>query len=176
MMIFPLRHRFGLVTDLFETNILNLIVVVGVVVTFVGDALNSVLDQRRRAIVSTLEDVDKKARRAQEQLESARARLSSARLRSQEIRSQAIRNAEKESLKIQQQLEADMSRLQEESDQCVQIEQKKLVQNIARQVACTALDQVERDLLVAFRSGSSARLKQSELNEFHIRETLCQLK
>jgi F-type H+-transporting ATPase subunit b len=67
-----MRHGFGLNTILFETNILNLIVVVRIVVTVVGDALRNLLDQRRKVILSTLQEADKKAREAQNRLEEAK--------------------------------------------------------------------------------------------------------
>jgi F-type H+-transporting ATPase subunit b len=57
-----MRHGFGLNTNLFETNVLNLIVVVRIVVTVVGDALRNLLDQRRKVILSTLQEADKKKR------------------------------------------------------------------------------------------------------------------
>ena len=63
-----MRHGFGLNTNLFETNVLNLAVVVGVVVTVVGDAVQSLLNQRRQNILSTLAEADKKAREAQKQI------------------------------------------------------------------------------------------------------------
>ena len=66
-----MRQGFGFNTDLFETNVLNLAVVVGIVVTVVGDAVQSLLDQRRQNILSTLAEADKKAREAQKRLEEA---------------------------------------------------------------------------------------------------------
>jgi PII-like signaling protein len=59
---FQMRHGFGFNTNLLETNVLNLSVVVRIVVKVVGDALRELLDQRRKAIVSTLTEADKKKR------------------------------------------------------------------------------------------------------------------
>ena len=56
-----MRQGFGFNTNLFETNVLNLAVVVGIVVTVVGDAVQSLLDQRRQNILSTLAEADKKS-------------------------------------------------------------------------------------------------------------------
>lgn len=58
-----MRHGFGFNTNLLETNVLNLRVVVRIVVKVVGDALRELLDQRRKAIVSTLTEADKKKKR-----------------------------------------------------------------------------------------------------------------
>ena len=49
--------EIGFNTDIFDTNLINLTIVIGVVVTLVGDALTSALDERRRSILSSLESV-----------------------------------------------------------------------------------------------------------------------
>ena len=41
-------------TNIFETNLINLSIVVGVVVVLGGDVLTSALDERRRAILESL--------------------------------------------------------------------------------------------------------------------------
>ena len=50
--------EIGFNTDIFDTNLINLSLVVGVVVTLGGDALTSALDERRRSILSSLEDAN----------------------------------------------------------------------------------------------------------------------
>jgi hypothetical protein len=45
--LLTMRYGFGFNTDIFETNVLNLAVVVAIVVTVVGDAVATLLDQRR---------------------------------------------------------------------------------------------------------------------------------
>jgi F-type H+-transporting ATPase subunit b len=67
-----MRNGFGLNTNLFETNVLNLAVVVGVVVTVVGDALSVLLKQRRETILSTLQEADDKAIEAKNRLDEAK--------------------------------------------------------------------------------------------------------
>ena len=52
-------------TNIFETNLINLSIVVGVVVVLGGDALTSALDERRRAILESLEDANNRFAEAQ---------------------------------------------------------------------------------------------------------------
>jgi len=170
------RQGFGFKTDLFETNILNLAVVVRVVVTFVGDALRVLLDQRREIILTTLREVDQKARKVQEQLDKARESVENSRLRAQEIRTQIIQVIEQEELAIQQQLKDDLLRLQESGRQRIQLERQRIIQLIAQQVANMTLIIVENTLLTAFRLKEPTLSKQKELNDIHVRETFCKLK
>jgi F-type H+-transporting ATPase subunit b len=67
-----MRHGFGLNTDLFETNVLNLSVVVRLVVKVVGDEVATLLDQRRKIVLLTLQDADIKARNMKKRLDEAK--------------------------------------------------------------------------------------------------------
>ena len=67
--------EIGFNTDIFDTNLINLSLVVGVVVTLGGDALTSALDERRRSILSSLEDANNKFNEAQNLLKSAQTKL-----------------------------------------------------------------------------------------------------
>ena len=175
-MIVIIRQGFGIKTNLFETNILNLRVVLGIVVTFVGDALRTLLDQRRKIVLLTLEEVDKKAREVQQQLEDAREAVETARSRAQEIRNQAIQTVEQENVKIQKILIDDLSRIEEIGKQSIKLERQRIIQSVAQQVAQMTLKIAERRLLITFSSQGRSSSKQKELNEIHVRETFRQLK
>lgn len=170
-----LRQGFGLNTNLFETNILNLTVVVGVVIKVVGDSLRSLLDQRRQTILSTLQEADLKAKEAKKRLEEAQRTLEAARLRVQEIRIQTIQTIEREKSAAQKQLERDLRRLRERKDQAVQLERQRATQFISNQISTLALNSAENILLNALGSQNTSRLKQKELNEMHVQKTFCQL-
>jgi F-type H+-transporting ATPase subunit b len=170
-----LRQGFGLNTNLLETNVLNLAVVIGVVVKVVGDSLRSLLDQRRRTILSTLQEADLKAREANQRLEAAQRTLEEARSRVQEIRIQTIQAIEREKSVAQKQLERDLRRLRERRDQAIQLERQRRTQFISYQVSSLALNSAENMLLNSLSSQSTSSSKQKELNEMHVRETFCKL-
>ena len=174
-MITPLRQGFGLNTNLFETNILNLTVVIGVVIKVVGDSLRTLLDQRRQTILSTLQEADLKANEARQRLEAAQRTLEEARLRVQEIRTQTVRAVEREKSTAQKQLEGDLHRLRERKDQAIQIERQRATQLISHQISTLALNSAENILLNALGSQDISSSKQKELNEMHVRKTFCQL-
>jgi F-type H+-transporting ATPase subunit b len=171
-----MRQGFGLNTNIFETNILNLAVVLGIVVTVVGDALRSILNQRRQNILSTLAEADAKSRESQNRLEEAKKSVVAARFRAQEIRLQAIQVAEQENLSAQSKLADDLQRLRDRGRQRIQLARQQTVQTIAQQVASLAVTTAESTLLKSFGSQTSATSKQIELNEVHVSETLRTLK
>jgi F-type H+-transporting ATPase subunit b len=174
-MMIILRQGFGLNTNLFETNILNLAVVVGVVIKVVGDSLRSLLDQRQKTILSTLQEADLKAKEAKQRLEAAQRTLEEARLRVQEIRIQTIQAIEREKSIAQKQLEKDLQRLRERKDQRIQLERQRATQSISHQISTLALNSAENILLNALGSQNTSNSKQKELNEVHVRKTFCQL-
>ena len=175
-MMLLISQGFGFNTDLFETNILNLRVVLGVVVTFVGDALRSLLDQRRKIILLTLQEVDQKAKEVQQRLEEAQRSVEVARNRAQEIRNQATKTIEQENLIIQESLRADLLRIQEGRKQRIKLERQRILQSVAQKVAKITLRRAEGTLLITFSSKRKSRPKQKELNDMHVRATFQQLK
>lgn len=170
-----LRQGFGLNTNLFETNVLNLAVVVSVVVKVVGDSLRSLLDQRRRTILSTLQEADLKAKEAKQRLEAAQRTLEEARSRVQEIRIQTVQAIEREKSAAQRQLEGDLRRLREGRDQAIQLERQRATQFISYQISTLALNSAEDTLWNTLNSKGTSSVKQKELNEMYVQEILCQL-
>ena len=162
-MMVIIRQGFGIKTNLFETNVLNLTVVLGVVVTFVGDALRILLDQRRQKILSTLEEVDKKAKEIQQRMEEAQRAVEMARSRAQEIRDQAIEAIEQENIIMQKILKGDLHGIQERGEQRIKLERQRIVQSVAQQVAKMTLKIAEGMLLITFSSQRKSRSKQKEL-------------
>jgi F-type H+-transporting ATPase subunit b len=163
-------------TNLFETNVLNLAVVVGIVVTVVGDALRTLLDQRRQVILSMLQEADKKARDSQKRLEDARRAVEMARLLAQEIRTQATQVIEQESLIRQKQLEEDFQRLQERRSQSIVLARQQAIQSVVNEVSQLAVASAENILLDALGPNGKIYLKQKDLNEIHVRESFYKLK
>ena len=106
--MFPLRYSFGLNTNLFETNVLNLAVVVGIVTTFVGDAIQILLDQRRKTILSTLREINKKAKDAEKRLIEACKKLDVAIRRIIEIRKQIYQVCQNEIYMRERRLKKDL--------------------------------------------------------------------
>lgn len=167
-----LAHGFRINTNILETNVLNLAVVIGVVVTVVGDALRALLDTRRQTILGTLQEAEQKAAEAQARLDQARSSLEAARTKASQIRAQAVTAAEQEGQTLAAQFASDLDRLREAARQGVQLQRQRAVQQIAQQVARLALQSAEATLVDQLVKGA----RQRDLNERHVRETFRQLR
>ena len=81
-----LAEGFGINTNIFETNIINLAAVVAVVVSFVGKNLTALLEDRQKTILNNLQEANQRAVEAQEKLATAKAQLDVAKKKAASIR------------------------------------------------------------------------------------------
>lgn len=126
MFFLPLGHGgFGINTNLFETNIINLAAVVGIVVSFVGNNLSALLEDRKKTILSNLEEANQRALEAQEKLNKAKANLEFAKKKAQEIREEGIARATSEINTVVSQHASRLAKLDEFKNETVQFYQQK---------------------------------------------------
>jgi F-type H+-transporting ATPase subunit b len=116
---------FGFNTNIFETNIINLAAVVGIVVTFVGKNLTSLLEDRKNTILQNLQEANQRAIEAQEKLNAARLHLESAKKKAQEIREEGVLRATQEINNVVSQHELRLARLDEFKQETLEFYQQK---------------------------------------------------
>jgi len=88
MHLFSLCHTgFGINTNIFETNILNLIVVIAFVFVNIGKAFTELLDTRRERVLNTIARAEEKYKEAQAALKKAKIQYIKAKYKSVIIRS-----------------------------------------------------------------------------------------
>ena len=142
----PSGEGFGFNGNILETNLINLSVVIAVVVSFGGDALRSLLDNRKQTILNNLQEADQKAKEAEEKLTKARAQLELAKKKAIEIREQGVVTAEQEKKQAIRQMQEDVSRLNEIKQETIRFQQQKAISQVSQQVVSLALNQVREKL------------------------------
>ena len=125
MIIFPLGHGFGINTNIFETNILNLAVVIAIVISFVGNNLTAILDERKKTILNNLQEATQRAKEAEEKLTAARAQLEIAKKKAQEIREEGVLRATQEINNVVSQHELRLALLEEFKEETLEFYQQK---------------------------------------------------
>ena len=159
----PSGEGFGFNGNILETNLINLSVVIAVVVSFGGDALRSLLDNRKQTILNNLQEADLKAKEAENKLVQAQAQLELAKKKAIEISKQGILNAKQEQKQSIRQTQEDISRLEEVKQETIYFQQQKAISQVSQQVVSLALNQVREKL--------SSRLDptfHSSVNNFNI--------
>lgn len=121
----PFAEGFGINTNIFETNVINLAAVVAVVISFVGKNLNALLEDRKKTIFSNLQEASQRAMEAQEKLAQAKAQLELAQKKAKEIREEGILKATQEVNNCVSQHEQRLSLLEEFKQETIMFYQQK---------------------------------------------------
>nr|AYQ94196.1 ATP synthase CF0 B subunit [Borodinellopsis texensis] len=125
MTIFPIGHSFGINTNIFETNIINLAAVIGIVVSFVGNNLKALLMDRQKTILNNLQEANQRAAEAQEKLTAARNQLELSNKKAQEIREEGISKYNTEINTVVSEHEIRLAKLQEFKNETLEFYQQK---------------------------------------------------
>ncbi len=160
---FSMAEGFGLNTNILETNIINLAVVLTIVITFVGDALRSLLENRKQTILNNFNEADQRANEAQEKLNQAKVQFDLAQKKAIQIREQGITTAEQEKNQTLRQTKEDIARLDQIKQETIQFQQQKAINEVSRQVVSLALIQVKDKLKNRLNSSFHA-----SVNNFNI--------
>nr|YP_009686261.1 ATP synthase CF0 subunit I [Halamphora calidilacuna]QDR24998.1 ATP synthase CF0 subunit I [Halamphora calidilacuna] len=84
------HEGIGLNTDIFETGLLNIIALVGILVYTGRDFLGSLLEERKSTIVKGVQDAEDRLNEAQKRLSEAEKQLSQANIVISEIKNETI--------------------------------------------------------------------------------------
>lgn len=125
MSIFPIGHGFGINTNIFETNIINLAAVIAIVVSFVGSNFSAILDERRKTILNNLEEATQRALDAEAKLNQARTQLELAKKKAEEIREEGVARATQEINNVVNQHEIRIAALQDFKEETLSFYQQK---------------------------------------------------
>jgi F-type H+-transporting ATPase subunit b len=135
-----LAEGFGFNTNLPETNVLNLAVVLPIVFSLGKDTLTSILDSRREKILSSLRSADDRFKQAQLELDAAKSELALATEKVKEIQSEGRKTLEAlrvEEAKRYEELNVRFAELKEET---VRLEEEKVVNAFRQQLISAAFE------------------------------------
>lgn len=141
-----LAGHFGFNTNILETNVLNLAVVLAIVITYVGDALRGLLANRKQTILNNFREADQRASEAQERLNKARIQLEQAQTKAKQIQEQALITIEQEKKQFVRQTQEDIKRLAILQQETLKFEQQKAQNELAQKLVKLALHQVREKL------------------------------
>jgi F-type H+-transporting ATPase subunit b len=166
-------HGFGFNTNILETNVINLAVVIAVVVSVVGDAVRELLKNRKETIINNLRQAEDRANEALEKRNLAKAQLEEAQKRAGEIKEQGILAAEQEKTLCIKQAVEDANRVVQGKQDTIRLQQQKAIEQISQQIVALAIEQVRGKLQtkangrfhVSVNSVKCASLQSSELQK-----------
>ena len=130
---------FGLNTNIFETNILNLLVVLAVIFIFGGNALRGLLSNRKQTITSNLEEADRRAKQSQEKLAQLKNQLQQYKAKANDILKNGQEYAKQERITRQKETEDQIARLKTSREKIIDLQREQVMKKLSQQVMSTIL-------------------------------------
>jgi F-type H+-transporting ATPase subunit b len=149
---------FGLNTNILETNLINLVIVIGVLVWFLKGFLGGILERRRAAILDELKDAESRLAQAVAALTKAQADLAAAQTKAEQIRSDGKARAEAIRADSEMRTIEEMARLKQEAVADLNAEAARVSALLRREAARQAIDKALAVLPTKLDDAAQARL------------------
>ena len=148
MTVYPLlaSEGFGLNFNIFETNLVNLAIVIVLLVKFLSGFLGGILEKRRTAILQDLQDAEKRLKTATEQLAKAQADLAEANKKAEKIRLDGQSRAASIRAEGEQRTIAVMANIKQGASADAEAEATRINDALRREAATAAISKVLKDL------------------------------
>jgi F-type H+-transporting ATPase subunit b len=137
-----LANGFGINTDIFETNIVNQIILGGGLFVLGRDFLTESLGQRQAEIMSGVQDSEKRLNEATTRLEEAKKQLSQARVIIEEIQKETAATKSKLLVSDYEAAKTELSRRFETAATTLTNRERLILSEIKQNVSLLALKQV----------------------------------
>ncbi len=163
---FPLlasEGGFGINLNLLETNLINLVIVIGVLYWFLKGFLGGMLQRRRETILRDLEDAENRLKTATSELANAQQELSAAQQKADKIRVDGIARAKAIRLDGEKRTIQAMAALKQDALADLNAEGARLTEQLRRQAALAAIDQAMTELPKRFDSKAQGQLIDSSI-------------
>ena len=141
-----LAEGFGFNTNLLETNVLNLAIVLPIVFSLGKDTLTSILDNRREKILSSLRSADDRFKQAQLELDAAKSELALAADKVKEIQNEGQKTMDALRLEETKRYEDLHQRFDDLKAETVRLEEEKVVNAFRQQLISVAFDKAVKGI------------------------------
>jgi F-type H+-transporting ATPase subunit b len=148
---------FGLNLDILETNLINLVILIGILFYFGRKVLSNILNERRSNIETAIQEAEQRLKEAQTALSQAQEQLTQAQAEAQRIRKAAEENAQATKQALLDKAVQDVERLKQTAAADLNTERERALTELRQRVAALALQQVESQL----RSGVGDDVQQA---------------
>ena len=162
--LFASEGGFGLNLNLFETNLINLVIVIGVLYWVLKGFLGGILERRRQAILKDLEDSEGRLRKATAELARAQEDLAAAQQKAEKIRVDGKARAEAIRKDGEQRTIQAMAALKQDALADLNAEGARLTEELRRQAALAAIDKVMAELPGRLDAAGQSRLIDSSIS------------
>lgn len=158
---------FGINFDLFETNVINLAIVLGVLVYFGRGFVGNLLSKRRAEIEAAINEAEAAQAKAAAALAQEQQKLAAAKLESSQIIADAQEAAQRAAAAILAKSEADVARLQADASRDLDSERAKVAAQLRQRAVTAALARVDSQLRERLNGDQQRELIDRGLASIH---------
>lgn len=162
-LFFASHGGFGLNLNPFETNIINLAIVIAGLIYFLRGFLGGILERRKSAIVADLKDAEQRLASASIALKTAQQQVADSQAQAEKIRSDAKSRAEAVRLEIERRTVEEMARMKTESSSDLANEAARVSNQLRREAAQMAIEKALANLPGKLDDAAQSRLIDSSI-------------
>ncbi len=149
---------FGLNLDLFDTNIINLAIVIAGLVWFLRGFLGGILERRRATILADLKDAEDRLAAAAAALADVQQGLSQSQAKAEKIRADGVIRAQAIRLDSERRTVEEMARIKLDSASNLDAEAARVTAQLRREAARLAIEKALAVLPARLDKAAQARL------------------
>lgn len=162
--VFAHHGGFGLNLNPLDTNLINLVIVIGVLVWFLRGFLGGMLERRRQTILAELSDAEERLKTANAALSQAQQDLAAAQQKAEQIRADGQARAAAVRAESEQRTIEDMARLKQDAVADLNAEAARVTDLLRREAARQAIEKALAALPAKLDDAAQARLIDQSIN------------
>jgi len=148
----------GLNTNIFETNLINLAIIITVLFVFGRKVLGNTLKTRRENIETAIKSAEERAANAAKQLKVAEEKLTQAQVEANRIKADAETNAKAAGEAILVQAAADVEKMQAAGAADLNADLERVISQLRQKVVAQALQKAEAELKSGIAEDAQIRI------------------
>nr|QKV47249.1 ATP synthase CF0 subunit I [Nephrolepis cordifolia] len=141
-----LATSIGLNTNILEINLINLILVLGILFYYGKGVLINFLENRKRTILNTIQDAEERQKEASNKLQKARIRLQQAKVKADEIRINGLTQMDREQRDLVDAADEDLKGLEDSKNFAIRFEKQRAIEQVRQQVSRLASERALESL------------------------------
>lgn len=150
---------YSLNFDILEANVVNLVIVIGLLIYFGRGFLGKSLVKRREDIETAISEAEANQEKAAATLAEEQEKLAQAQAEAKKILANAQTNASKAKEQILAEAKTEIQRIKDAGSQDTSASQERAIAEIRQRVTAMALEKVEADLKNQLGNNESAQRK-----------------
>jgi F-type H+-transporting ATPase subunit b len=162
--LFAHHGGFGLNLNPLDTNLINLVIVIGVLVWFLKGFLGGMLERRREAILADLSDAEQRLQAATAAVAKAQQDLAAAQQKAEQIRADGKARAEAIRLESEKRTVEEMARVKQGAAADLDAEAARVTDLLRREAARQAIEKALATLPGKLDGDAQARLIDQSIN------------